>query len=102
MITSLLLEVLKVLMLVLEQLTNTAKRNVGRYDEYAWIDMKLMSLNCCEWGWEVVKLVLLWVDMLSLVLMMAYVVVVVGDWWLLMLCVLRRGWDKYMFEVVGM
>ena len=56
--------------------------------------MKLMSLNCCEWGWEVVKLVLLWVDMLSLVLMMAYVVVVVGDWWLLMLCVLRRNWDK--------
>ena len=65
MITSLLLEVLKVLMVVLEQLTNTAKRNVGRYDEYAWIDKKLMSVNCCEWGWKVVKLVLLLVDLLS-------------------------------------
>ena len=100
MITSLLLEVLQVLMLVLEKLTNTAKRNVGRYDEYAWIDMILMSLNCCELGWEVVKLVMLSVDMLILVLMVAYVVV--GDWWLRMLCVLRRGWDKYMFEMVGM
>ena len=39
--------------------------NVGRYDEYAWIDKKLMSVNCCEWGWEVVKLVLLLVDLLS-------------------------------------
>ena len=79
MITSLLFEVLKVLMLVLEQLTNTAKRNVGRYDEYAWIDRKVMSLNYCEWGWEVVKVVLLLVEMLILVLMVAHVVVVVGD-----------------------
>ena len=60
-----------------------------------------MSLNYCEWGWEVVKLVPLLLGMLLLVLMVAYVVVVVGDWRLLMLCVLRRDWDKEMFEVVG-
>ena len=53
-----------------------------------------MSLNYCEWGWEVVKLVLLLVEMLILVLMVAYVVVVVGDGRLRMLCVLRRDWDK--------
>ena len=78
--------------------------NVGRYDKYAWIDRKLMSLNYCEWGWEVVNLVLLLVEMLILVLMVAYVVVVVvvGDWRLRMLCVLRRDWDKEMFEMVGM
>ena len=75
-------------------MTNTAKRNVGRYDEYAWIDKKLMSVNCCEWGWEVVKLVLLLVEMLILVLMVAYIAVVVGDWRLRMLCVLKRDWDK--------
>ena len=68
--------------------------NVGRYDEYAWIDRKVMSLNYCEWGWEVVKVVLLLVEMLILVLMVAYVVVVVGDGRLRMLCVLRRDWDK--------